>query len=554
MNLSNFKKTVNKKILARGRDYYMEGNIAEAISKSGNEYHFIIEGTHNYEVEVKLDEDGEIIDSQCDCPYDYGPICKHEAAAYFQLYEILNEDSGNGKVVKKIEENPTIQGVLSNLSKDELIQIIIDITNTDGIIENSLMMKYSHSDSEQELESCQKLIDGIVRKYTGRNSFIPYRETSRFMSELETVLEKARETADPNLAVDISLLLLEEAVYSFQYADDSGGDIGGLVSVTLDTIEGIALKANEDGGSEEVFMKLLAFAGSEVFDGWENFRIDLLRICLVFSEDEMLREQLSSKLQSLLEKEPGENYMKENLLQLQYELIDQYGSKEEALQFIESHLDFSSFRERLLDKYLQEQNYQKVLEAAIEGEVTDQKYPGLVSRWKKYRYTAYKSLSLKKEQELLAKELLMNGDFHYYQDLKELAEENSGEFYTNLKQEIINNRGWYTDRILLQLIEEENDVEALLEFVRENPGYIEKYAERLEDNFQDEVIEIYRNYLFKEAKTSSNRSSYREIGRKINRYKQIAGKLKQQKVIDELKELYKKKPAFLDELGKIAKD
>ncbi len=51
---------------------------------------------------------------------------------------------------------------------------------------------------------------------------------------------------------------------------------------------------------------------------------------------------------------------------------------------------------------------------ALEGEKQDKQYAGLVSNWKKIRYIAYKELLLKEEQEKLAKELLLAGDFEYY--------------------------------------------------------------------------------------------------------------------------------------------
>jgi hypothetical protein len=91
------------------------------------------------------------------------------------------------------------------------------------MLENSLIVKYSIDNNEHELETCQVLIDSIVRKYTGREGFIKYRETGAFVRELDDVVEKARNTENVLLAMDIALLLLEEGIGAFQYADDSGG-------------------------------------------------------------------------------------------------------------------------------------------------------------------------------------------------------------------------------------------------------------------------------------------------------------------------------------------
>ncbi|MDR7079845.1 uncharacterized protein (UPF0305 family) [Neobacillus niacini] len=547
MNINNFEYGINKTIVDRGYSYYIEGNVVEAFEQGDNEYIFQIEGSDEYEVLVKIGDNGDILNSECDCPYDFGPVCKHEVAAYFQLYEMLNQK-------KKTSKRTTIQEVLNNLSKEELINIITNIAKSDTTLENSLIVKYSTSDTQNELETCQELIDSIVRKYTGREGFIKYRDTGAFVRELDGVVEKARNTENVLLALDIALLLLEEAIGAFQYADDSSGDIGFLVTETLEVIEEIATSWNDISNQRtEVFEKLLAQTDHEVFEGWLDYKIDLLRICLEFADDEMLREQLRNKVESMLDKKSSNRYMhysNESMLQLLFQLIEQYGSQDEAEQFIHEHIEFSSFREQLLNKYLQEKNFHKVIEVAEKGETQDHQYPGLLSNWKKYRYRAYQFLSLKEEQQVLAKELLFAGDFEYYHDLKELGNENQGEFYTNIKQELKTKKGWNT-RIFLRMIEEENDLEEILAFVRDNPRYIEDYAEKLVKLFKEDVIEIYKTFIHSAARTSSNRRDYQGVCQIIKRYKKIAGKPKQVEAINELMGLYKKRPAFIDELEKI---
>ena len=108
----------------------------------------------------------------------------------------------------------------------------------------------------------------------------------------------------------------------------------------------------------------------------------------------------------------------------------------------------------------------------------------------------------------MAKELFLNGDFDYYQDLKELNLENQKEFYTTLKQELKTRKEWKISHIFLKLLEEENDLEEILEFVRNNPSYIEDYAKKLVILYREEVIEIYKEYIESVARTSSNRRDY----------------------------------------------
>lgn len=553
MNINKFESMINKTILERGRSYYLEGNVVDSYEQRQNEYVFHIEGRDCYEIILEIGNEGEIVYSECDCPYD-GPVCKHEVAAYFQLYEMLNQDTANEKKQNK-KKRITINEVLTNLSKDELINIIINITNKDVTLKNSLLVKYSNGDSDQELRACKELINGIIRKYTAREGFIKYRDTSFFVRELDEKAVKALNTDNVLIALDIAFLLLDEAIGAFQYADDSGGDIGCLVTETLEIIEEIIDGREESAHQEsQLFEKLLAKTDSEIFEDWIDYKIELLAICFAFAEDEAYRQQLIDRIESNINESTTDRYAhygNESMLDLLFQLIEHYGTKDEVEQFIFQHLSFSSFREKLLNKYMLENNYDKVIKYAKEGEKQDQEYRGLLSKWKTFRYEAYKKLHLKEEQQALAKELFFDGYFEYYQDLKELAKSNFDEFYTNLKIELKAGKGWNHESFFLKIIEEENDIDEIMNFVRSNPRYVEDYAKILVVHFKEEVLEIYNNYIKAKASSASNRKEYQGICQKIKKYKEVAGATKQEEIINELMDIYKKRPAFIDELGRV---
>mgnify|MGYP001017603877 CR=1 FL=1 len=556
MNINNFKNYINKTVLDRGYDYYIDGNIIETNDQGDNEYIFQVQGSENYEVVVKLDDMGEILYSECDCPYDFGPICKHEVAAFFELQEILNTEDYDVRMKKEGVKNSKINEVLNSLSKEELIDIIVDLTKNDSALKNSLIVRYSKDDDIQELEKCKKFIDSIVWKYKGREGYITYREAYGFVNEMEDLLDKVRDTDPPLLALDIAFLLLSEAVGAFEYADDSGGDIGELVTETIGLIEErISNSGDLDiNVREQIFNKLLEQSENKVFDGWEDYKIEILRLCTEFADIEILRKKLIMKIECLVNGISDNGYMKysnESMLKILFNLIEEYGTDEEAEQFIKENLKYTSFREQFINKYMKEKNYHKVIELALEGEKQDKNYAGLLTNWRKIRYTAYKELLMKAEQEKLAKELLFAGNFEYYSELKELVTWDKTVFYNNLIQELKKDKGWRGRDIYLKIIEEENDLDEIMEFVRENPGHIEEYARKLTDHFTDEVIEIYKKYIKSEAGSSSNRKEYQKVCGILKSYKRIVGKTNQDVLKNELIVLYKKRPAFVDELSKI---
>ena len=566
MNINNFKEYVDKTILKRGYDYYTDRNIIDTCNDGDNTYTFEVQGSEDYQVVVQLDDNGEIIYSECNCPYDFGPICKHEVAAYFELAEqiskVINNKAenvyssiNNEKVKKKKAKEPEIKEVLSNLSKEKLIDIILDITQKDKTLKDSLIVRYSKGNREQELKKCKKLINSIVRKHLGREGFISYREAGYFVSDMEELLEKIRETDDIILALDIAFLVIDEGIEAFQYADDSDGDVGYLVSETIDLI-GEIISYNEDidiNINEELFKKLLSKSENKIFDDWTDYRIDMLGLCAEAATTEDLRDKLKIKLNYLIDKNSNNEYMKysnESMLHILFNMVNKYGTKKEAEQFIKDNLKFSSFRELFINKYLEEKNYEKVIELALEGEKQDKRFAGLILKWKQIRYLAYKELSMKDDQRNLAKELLFQGKFEYYKELKELAEDKIS-FYNNLKKELKVKEDWQSKSMFLQIILEEKDLNEVMGYVRENPTSIDSYAEILMDKFKDEVIEIYKKYIKFEASRAANRSHYKNVCGIIKKYKKIAGKQSQIPIINELIALYRKKPAFLDELSRI---
>ncbi|SEM96107.1 MULTISPECIES: DEAD/DEAH box helicase [unclassified Candidatus Frackibacter] len=88
-------KQVPNKIFRRGRNYYNENRIFDynVLPLNNDKYQILakVEGTRDYQVEIDLALEGSDLyfENECTCPYDWGPVCKHEVAV---LYKFLNED------------------------------------------------------------------------------------------------------------------------------------------------------------------------------------------------------------------------------------------------------------------------------------------------------------------------------------------------------------------------------------------------------------------------------------------------------------------------------
>jgi len=82
MNFPAFEVEIERKILDRGFDYYENKNVIEVENLGNGEFSALVEGSEDYEVFVQISE-GKVIEHSCDCPYDWGDVCKHVVAVLY---------------------------------------------------------------------------------------------------------------------------------------------------------------------------------------------------------------------------------------------------------------------------------------------------------------------------------------------------------------------------------------------------------------------------------------------------------------------------------------
>ncbi|WLR42634.1 hypothetical protein LC087_18455 [Bacillus carboniphilus] len=147
-------------------------------------------------------------------------------------------------------------------------------------------------------------------------------------------------------------------------------------------------------------------------------------------------------------------------------------------------------------------------------------------------------------------EFVQRGDFNYYEKLKACyAESEWPDVLEGLLFVLEKNHQEYTYTSIL--MEEERHRE-LLEYCRGNVDKVAQFASFLVNDFKEEVQELYEQSILKEAERSKNRSNYRQVCRSIRDYKSIFGKKSVQVLVERLKKKYTRRPAFIDELGKVS--
>ena len=86
---ADLKSLVPRALFERGEGYY-EGDAVGRIKQEGDTYKAKVRGTETYRVELTVQPSGPP-DIYCDCPYNYGPVCKHGVALGLAVLDLAGQ-------------------------------------------------------------------------------------------------------------------------------------------------------------------------------------------------------------------------------------------------------------------------------------------------------------------------------------------------------------------------------------------------------------------------------------------------------------------------------
>ena len=140
MQLKNFEENIEQKIVERGLSYYKGGDVKRLEKVSENEFSAVVFGTEKYSLFVKLN--GEtIVEHECDCPYSYGDVCKHEVAVFCAIR--------NGDFSDTSEK---MKSLLENLHNDALRRFISNLLKKDTSFRREFLREFDEDFEEEDDE------------------------------------------------------------------------------------------------------------------------------------------------------------------------------------------------------------------------------------------------------------------------------------------------------------------------------------------------------------------------------------------------------------------
>ncbi len=551
-----FLDDVDPKIFARGLDYYESGNV-ERIDHDGSHVTAEVSGSdvEPYLVGIDIDENGGVEYWECDCPYDWGPVCKHTVAALLALQ--AEEEAPKEPPKDTAKRISALQKLVEQAEKEQLAALVLEHCREDKRFQSQVLSELEDS-GEQELESIKELVGETIRANTHRGT-IDENGCDDICADLDDALDKARRRVRQGQwgrALDITRFVLLTGMKLAGEADSSSGSLGYTIEAALETV-GLAAGGLAGSGEDrsEWVKGLLETAQAPVFDGWAPWRYDLLREMAILADSGNEMEfydalaHLSDRRWEAFEDAP--RYDEQDRL-IRYYVIRHAHGLREGRAYLKRNLAVDEFRLILVQEYMDKGDYaeaERLCRERIETEDPEKPW-SRPSRWQYLLYEIYQNWGQREKQVQQARKLALMGDRDFYQTTKELLTEDGRwtEEYPGFLAELKEDR---PAREYMEILARENEADLLMEQVRYYQDEVFLYGALLAPRYGKEVYSLCACVIREVSKRLQNRKDYKRVCELLRMLADFGGTAEAKALIGELRQAYPRRPALRDEMEKV---
>ena len=552
----DFEKLFDEKILKRGYNYYLEDAVHD-VTRNGNHYEGLVYGTEIYEVQIEIDNNGNVEHMDCDCPYAEENNCKHMVALLYYL-----ENDGEIESKKAIRNTDNYDKILDKISENEIKEFVLEKIYENFDFQNEFRSHFVQYFEKTPKKVYEKRIAQSIYQAIGRKGFIEYNETYKFSNAMYDYIQEANNLIKHNeyqAPFWIASLILEEL--PDLPIDDSDGTTSYVESECVEVIEKILEKCKNDSVIKEIFNWIIESIKNDTLgdysDGIEKVLDEY------FIEDKFVNERLKiidEKIQELEQQEDHySEYKLEELIKTKIALLYQLGMDKEAIKTIKENIYYVPIRRMLIDIERKNENIDKVEKLLKEGMKIALKrgHYGTVTYYIEELLSIYKEHNQKEKYKNLVEETLFKysrGSFKYYKKLKDLYTE---EQWENLRDNIIkilesDGEGYHRDD-LRQIYIEEQYYKKLYHSVLTTPLFeiVVKYEKYLKKDFEKQLLEEYQKIVNEKARFTGKKN-YEDVRKILQHMKTLKnGEKLVEKIVEEYKIKYANRRLMLEELNKI---
>ncbi len=561
MKLEEVLRNAEPEVRQRGESYYKGGAVLSVSQAERGVFNALVEGSdfEPYDVRMRLGDDGEVVACSCDCPYEFDGPCKHLVAV---ALAIRNGDFETSETAGEASSDALLCEALESASKEELAAVAMKFAQKGGDFRNELLALLGRPDRKAEISATKDFVKLVVRENTSRG-FVDYRGCNRICAAFDERLHALEERFDDTtfmFVFDGALEILLAAAKLASHADSSSGALTDTIDFSLSLLKrtcDLISKRGSDAERGEAFEMLLRQSRSKAFDGWGEWGRELLLDAVFFLNRK--NESKFARALDCMKKEDNASEWSLEYAAVQIDLIrlaavEKLDGPEKAEAFIDARLEIDEFRRIAINRAVEAGRFMRAealcLEKLKKIEKAEADWRALA--WRQRLYEIYECAGDEAKRLDVALSLLLKGETTYYDVVRKvhIAAGTWGEAYAGILRKVMETLSPYQ---YMPILRKEKELDLLMDEVRKAPSSVFDYGADLSKKFGEEVFELCRARISREAQRANDRRAYKGVCELIERLKKFGGTSEASATIEELREKFKRRPAMLDELGRLEK-
>lgn len=548
MNLKNFQKHIRSIIDDRGYELYEEEAYSNFTQK-GNVYSMTAHGTEDYVVDVTLDTRQNIVEASCDCPYDYGPICKHIVALLYVIQEGSPEiNDPDLETFDLPSRTAQLETILAQLDRKTVDTLLINQALRDGHLFRQLTFNYGPAETQIKLayQTTVMVIETLEESY---DEYGYYDEDllSELWEEhgpkLQIISDQALEAPDPVFGLKL-LLAVIEACFK---AEDNEGVI--VSSIFENTFEDLFTRI---GAQKETSVCCALFETLHQFlNTYEQDVLDLLSDqyfqLMVATHCAEHKDTLKALLARLEADASIPACVTIDLQIARYAHLCQQYDAEEARAYLHQRLDNEVMLKIAYDRAMEEADYPMAIECA-EKMLSDLDRPGHQADYETLLTNALMQQGDYERAKPILKAHTLKGSIRAFKEYISFFEGAALEQELEALLAVLKEHRHHAE-LIIDIAKEYKRYDDLIDYLDTFPGIVGLVYHVLPKGYEEPIYQAFEKVINHHAKRANTRSKYRQIARMYTHAQRALG-AQAQTLEDQLLKQYPNRPALRDELQK----
>lgn len=553
-NVKNLHDSINgvlnrtdKKVLARGMNYYIGGNIKALTLMPNGNFEAKVEGANNtYKVNINLDTKNRVSGIKCTCPYDYGYVCKHSVAVLAAIRNGEFQKFAGTAVQQKTQKVKKYPEVLADADRQELHRLIERYAERDEFFKYYIMSAMKLLPEDTVLKSIIKKITEVEEEYRDCNYRNRKYARKMYIDTVSEIIDNISDYfCDGYTLITFKVALFAYCSISYMNCYDYCDDFDELMNSTAVLVEQCIGKTDENSGdSEAEEMCVYAFEALERCF-YANRCEDILTMLI----------PIGTRIVPELFKTAISELYKQNRISLEFakDYFAKNGSDDDYVQFLSSNSEDENVCENFVLYCMEHGKLDMAEKLCLE---CLEKCSGSVRRIKflSKLYDVYKASQNIPKTEETAKQLIINGATEYYGILKNMLAA-SGEWESK-REDLLNELSdKTTSKTFEEILFKGEEYRTLLDYIETKDGEaIFTYGKGLAEHFPDEVSMVYRAKLEEIAENAGDRGRYKFICTQMCEMIKISDPATVGAMLVRFREQYKRRTAFMEELESVERE